>query len=70
MWYVCNVCLLFYYCIYWTSSLLIKFFNNDKFLIDNNDIQLLFGHPSSPLITSALWTCIIIVPMYIVSLYI
>ena len=27
MWYVCDMCLLFYYCIYWTSSLLIKFFN-------------------------------------------
>ena len=26
MWYVCDVCLLFYYCIYWTSSLLIKKF--------------------------------------------
>ena len=26
MWYVCDVCLLFYYCIYWTSSLLIKNF--------------------------------------------
>ena len=26
MWYVCDVCLLFYYCIYWTSSLLINFF--------------------------------------------
>ena len=26
MWYVCDVCLLFYYYIYWTSSLLIKFF--------------------------------------------
>ena len=45
-------------------------YHNDKFLIDNNDIQLLFGHPFSPLITSALWTCIIIVPMYIVSLYV
>ena len=27
MWYVCDVCLLFYYCIYWTSSLLINFSN-------------------------------------------
>ena len=25
MWYVFDVCLLFYYCIYWTSSLLINF---------------------------------------------
>ena len=30
MWYVCDVCLLFYYCIYWTSSLLIKIFFNSK----------------------------------------
>ena len=28
MWYVCDVCLLFYYCIYWTSGLLIKIILN------------------------------------------
>ena len=35
MWYVCDVCLLFYYCIYWTSSLLIKFFQQFKSIINN-----------------------------------
>ena len=36
MWYVCDVCLLFYYCIYWTSSLLIKKFSFNYLMYADN----------------------------------
>ena len=42
MWHVCDVCLLFYYCIYWTSSLLIKFFIIKVPRISGKMLQLVY----------------------------
>ena len=40
MWYVCDVCLLFYYCIYWTSSLLIKILKDKKLMINMSHLKI------------------------------